>query len=83
MIGAQPNPGLQADTECTMADPVERQSGTTASSREADMKQHSDERFARLEEELERQNSAQSLQRKIIISAVSVGAIVWAWAAMR
>ena len=58
-------------------------SGTPASSHEAELKAHSDERFARLESELERQNQAQSLKTKIIIAAVGLGAIVWAWAALR
>ena len=63
-----------------MADTVDRQ---PPSSHEADLKQHSDERFARLEDELERQNKAQSLKTRILFAFVALGLIVWAWAALR
>ena len=62
-----------------MADTVDSQP-TTA--HDAEMKQHSDERFARLEEELTRQNDAQKLKKRILIAFVAVGLIIWAWAAM-
>ena len=63
-----------------MADTVERQ---PVMSHEAELKQHSDERFARLEEELERQNKAQGLKTRILFAFVALGLIVWAWAALR
>ena len=66
-----------------MADRQPSQSGTPASSHEAELKEHSDERFARLEAELERQNKAQAMKTRIIVAAVGLGAIVWAWAALR
>jgi len=61
-----------------MADTVERQ---PMMSHEAELKQHSDERFARLEEELERQNQSQKLKTRILFAFVAIGGIVWAWAA--
>ncbi len=63
-----------------MADPVNSQPPT---SHEADMKQHSDERFARLEEELSRQNQAQSMKTRILFAFVALGLLIWAWAALR
>lgn len=63
-----------------MADTGDRQPPT---SHEAELKQHSDERFARLEEELERQNKAQGLKTKILFAFVGLGLLVWAWAALR
>ena len=62
-----------------MADTVPSQ---PTSSHDAELKQHSDERFARLEGELARQNAAQKLKTRIIFGFVVVGLIVWAWAAM-
>jgi hypothetical protein len=61
-----------------MAETVERQ---PMMSHEAELKQHSDERFARLEEELERQNQSQKLKTRILIAFVALGGVVWAWAA--
>jgi len=61
-----------------MAETVERQ---PMMSHEAELKQHSDERFARLEEELERQNQSQKLKTRILFAFVAIGGIVWAWAA--
>ena len=61
-----------------MADTVDRQPPL---SHEAELKQHSDERFARLEEELDRQNKAQSLKTRILFAFVALGLIIWAWAA--
>jgi len=80
MIWAQPNPGLHTETERTMADPVDRQ---PTLSHDAELKQHSDERFARLEEELSRQNDSQKLKTRILFAFVALGLIVWAWAALR
>jgi len=62
-----------------MADTVESQPTT---SHDAELKQHSDERFARLEEELARQNDAQKIKTRILFAFVALGLIVWAWAAM-
>jgi len=62
-----------------MADTVESQPTT---SHDAELKKHSDERFARLEEELARQNDAQKLKTRILFAFVALGLIVWAWAAM-
>ena len=80
MIRAQPNPGLHAETERTMADTVDRQ---PTASHEAELKQHSDERFDRLEAELTRQNDAQKVKTRILFSAVALGLIAWAFAALR
>jgi hypothetical protein len=63
-----------------MADTVQSQ---PTSSHDAELKQHSDERFARLEEELTRQNASQKLKTRILFAFVAVGLIVWAWAALR
>ena len=62
-----------------MADTVDSQ---PTMSHDAELKQHSDERFARLEEELARQNDAQKLKTRILFAFVALGLIVWAWAAM-
>jgi hypothetical protein len=80
MIWTQPKPGLHAETERTMADTVPSQ---PTSSHDADLKQHSDERFARLEEELARQNNSQKMKTRILFAFVALGLIVWAWAALR
>jgi hypothetical protein len=50
---------------------------------DAEMQQHSDERFAHFEQELARQNDAQKMKVKILSAFVSLGLIVWAWAALR
>lgn len=63
-----------------MADTPPLPSGT---SHESELKEHSDARFARLEEELARQNRNDSLKTRIIAGAVGIGALVWAWAALR
>ena len=63
-----------------MADPVDPR---TPTSHEAELKQHSDERFARLEEDLERQNQSQKMKTRILFAFVALGLIVWAWAALR
>lgn len=80
MIWTQPNLGLHAGTERTMADTVDRQ---PTASHEAELKQHSDERFERLEAELNRQNQAQSMKTRILFAFVALGLLVWAWAALR
>jgi hypothetical protein len=63
-----------------MADTVERQPLT---SHDAELKQHSDERFDHFEQELARQNEAQKMKTKILVAFVALGLIVWAWAALR
>ena len=63
-----------------MADPADRQ---PTASHDAELKQHSDERFARLEEEMSRQSDAQKLKTRILFAFVALGLIVWAWAALR
>jgi hypothetical protein len=63
-----------------MADTVQSQPTST---HDAELKQHSDERFARLEEELTRQNDSQKLKTRILFGFVALGLIVWAWAALR
>ena len=62
-----------------MADTVDRQPTT---SHEADLKQHSDERFARLEAEMTRQHDGQKLKTRILFAFVALGLLVWAWAAL-
>lgn len=57
--------------------------GQTPTSHEAELKQHSDERFAQFEEELSRQNAAEKTKKKILFAFITLGLIVWAWAAMR
>lgn len=55
----------------------------SGTSHESELKEHSDARFARLEEELARQNRTDTLKTRIIAGAVGLGALVWAWAALR
>ena len=63
-----------------MADSQPLPSGT---SHESDLREHSDERFARLEEELARQNRTDALKTKIIAGAIGVGVLVWAFTTLR
>lgn len=66
-----------------MAETVDHQPSSSGTSHEAELKEHSDARFDRLEQELARQNQADSLKTRIIVAAVGLGAMVWAWAALR
>lgn len=63
-----------------MADTVESQ---PPASHDAELKQHSDERFDHFEQELARQNNAQKIKTRILFGFVALGLIVWAWAALR
>jgi hypothetical protein len=64
-----------------MADPSQPLASGT--SHESEMKEHSDARFARLEEELARQNRTDSLKTKIIAGAIGIGVLVWAFTTLR
>jgi len=68
-----------------MAETADRQPSPsgTAASHEAELKEHSDARFDRLESELARQTKADAMKTRIIVAAVGLGAMVWAWAALR
>jgi len=63
-----------------MADTVDR---TPMASHDAELKQHSDERFARLEEEMTRQNEAQKIKSRILFAVVALGLAAWGFAALR
>ena len=56
---------------------------TSGTSHEAELREHSDARFARLEADLAQQHRTDALKTKIIAGAVGLGALVWAWAALR
>jgi hypothetical protein len=60
-----------------MSEPVDRQPATAAERRE-----HEDDRFKHMEDQAKWEQEAQSRKNKIIAGFVTVGALLWAWAAM-
>lgn len=61
-----------------MSEPVDRQPVTAEERR-----QHEDERFKHMEDQMKWAQEAQSRKTKIIAGLVTAGALLWAWAAMR
>ena len=62
---------------------AESQPLPSGTSHEAELREHSDARFARLEAELAQQNRTDALKTKIIAGAIGLGVLVWAFTTLR